>query len=182
MRLHLGSNRRFVGRLQVEDALGMPHRRFVVVAPGSLFGEPHEGPVRLGAKPRPLVKDPVVVAGGKEITRIQTRREVEIAGSDGIAEPQHVDLTRPRRDPPHDLVVDLDELADVGQGLAEVMQQLSEVGPRLTFVGVGPELEREAGAVLQLPPQRDHREEPLQAKRVEGAKMAPVEDDFDCAE
>ncbi|HEY5706543.1 MAG TPA: hypothetical protein VIS96_13325 [Terrimicrobiaceae bacterium] len=48
----------------------------------------------------------------------------------GSAEPQHVDLARPRRNPPHDLVVDLDELADVGKRVAEVVQQLSEVGPR----------------------------------------------------
>ena len=144
MCFHLNSNGRFVGRLQVDDALGMPDRRFVVVAPGSLFCQPHQDPVRLGSKLRSLVQDPVVVASWKEIARIQARGEFEIAGSHGIAEPQHVDLARPRRNPPHNLVVDLDELADVGKGVAEVVQQLSEVGPRLTFVGVGPELERES--------------------------------------
>ena len=144
MSFHLDSNGRFVGRLQVDDALGKPDRRFVVVASGSLFCQPREGPVRFGSKLRSLVQDPVVVAGWKEIARIQARGELGIAGSHGIAEPQHVDLARPRRNPPHDLVVDLDELTDVGKGVAEVVQQLSEVGPRLTFVGVGPELECES--------------------------------------
>jgi hypothetical protein len=66
--------------------------------------------------------------------------------------------------------------------VAEVVDQLSEVGPRLTFVGVGPELKRESGAVLQVSPQHDQRQEPLQAKRVEGAKTAAVQDHVDCAE
>ena len=72
------------------------------------------------------------------------RRELEIAGRYGIAEPQHVNLARPNRIPPHSLVVDLDELADVGKGMTQVVDQLSQVGVRLTFVGVGPELERES--------------------------------------
>ena len=144
MCFHLDSNGRFVGRLQVDDALGMPDRGFVVVAPGSLFCQPHEDPVRLGSKFRSLVQDPVVITSWKEIARIQARGEFEITGRHGIAEPQHVDLGRPRRNPAHDLVVDLDELADIGKGMTEVVQQLSEVGPRLTFVGVGPELERES--------------------------------------
>ena len=67
MCFHLDSNGRFVGRLQVDDALGMPDRRFVVVAPGSLVSQPHEDPVRLGSKLRSLVHDPVVVASWKEI-------------------------------------------------------------------------------------------------------------------
>jgi hypothetical protein len=37
MCFHLNSNGRLVGRLQVDDALGMPERGFVVVAPRSLF-------------------------------------------------------------------------------------------------------------------------------------------------
>src|SRR5688572_1394312 len=36
--------------------------------------------------------------------------------------------------------------------------------------------------MLQVSPQRDQREEPLQAKRVEGAKTAAVQDDFDRTE
>jgi len=144
MCFHLNSNGRFVGRLQVDDALGMPDRGFVVVAPGGLVAQPHQDPVRLGSELRSLGHDPVVVASWKEVARIQARREFEIASSYGIAEPRHVDLARPRRNPPHDLVVDLDELADVGKRVAEVVQQLSEVGPRLRFVGVGPELERES--------------------------------------
>jgi hypothetical protein len=56
MRFHLDSNGRFVGRLQVDDALGKPDRRFVVVAPGSLFCQPQEDPVRLGSKLRSLVR------------------------------------------------------------------------------------------------------------------------------
>ena len=105
----------------------------MVVAPDSISCQPHQDPVGLGSKLRSLGHDPVVVAGREEIARIQARREFEIAGSYGIAEPQHVDLARPRRNPPHHLVVDLDELADVGKGVAEVVQQLPEVGPRLTF-------------------------------------------------
>ncbi len=57
MCFHLDSNGRFVGRLQVDDALGMPDRRFVVVALGSLVSQPHQDPVRLGSKLRPLVHD-----------------------------------------------------------------------------------------------------------------------------
>ena len=143
MCFHLDSNGSFVGRLEVDDGLGMSDRRFVVVAPGSLVCQAPEDPVHLGPKLRSLVHDPVVVATWKEITRIQARGEFEIASSHGIAQPQHVDLARPCRNPPHDHVVDLDELVDVGKGVAEFVQQLSEVGPRLTFVGVGPELERE---------------------------------------
>ena len=143
MCFHLDSNGHLVGRLQVDDGLGMPDRRFVVVAPASLVSQPHQHPVRLGPKLRSLVQDPVVVASWKEVARIQARCEFEISGSHGITELQRVDLAGPRRNPPHDLGVDLDELADVGQGVAEVVQQFSEVGPRLTFVGVGPELERE---------------------------------------
>jgi hypothetical protein len=35
--------------------LGKADRRFVVVAPGSLFSQPQEDPVRLGSKLRSLV-------------------------------------------------------------------------------------------------------------------------------
>jgi hypothetical protein len=54
MCFHLNSNGCFIGRLKVADALGMPDRGFVVVAPRSLFCQPHEGPIRLGSKLRPL--------------------------------------------------------------------------------------------------------------------------------
>src|SRR5262245_51302470 len=144
MRFHLNSNGRFVGRLQVDDALGMPDRGSVVVSPRSLFCQPHEGPIRLSSKFRSLVQDPVVITSRKEIARIEARSELEITGRHGIAEPQHVDLARPSRNPPHSLVVDLDELTDVGKGMTELVEQLSEVGASLTFVGVGPELERES--------------------------------------
>ena len=63
--------------------------------------------------------------------------------------------------------------------MTEVVEQLSEVGARLTFVGVGPELERESRAVLRVFPQRDQRQKPLQAKRVEGAQASAVQDDLD---
>ena len=63
--------------------------------------------------------------------------------------------------------------------MPEVVKQLSEVGARLTFVGVGPELERESRAVLQVSPYRDQRQRPLEAKRVEGAKAPAVQDDLD---
>ena len=43
-----------------------------------------------------------------------------------------------------DLVVDLDELTDVGKGMTEVVEQLPEVRPGLVLGGVGPELERES--------------------------------------
>jgi hypothetical protein len=144
MCFHLHSDGRFIGRLQVDDALGKPDCRFVVVAPRSLFCQPHEGPIRLSSKFRSLVQDPVVITSWKEIARIEACGELEITGRHGIVEPQHVDLARPSRNPPHSLVVDLDELIDVGKGMTEVVEQLSEVGARLTFVGVGPELERES--------------------------------------
>ena len=67
MCFHLDSNSRLVGRLQVDDALGMPDRRFVVVALGSLVSQPYQDPVRLGPKFRSLVHDPVVVASWKEV-------------------------------------------------------------------------------------------------------------------
>ena len=157
MCFHLNSNGRFVGRLQVEDALGILDRGLVVVAPRSLFRQPHEGPVRLSSKFRSLVQDPVVVASRKEIARIEASGELEITDRHSIAEPQHVDLARPSRNPPDNLVIDLDELTDVGKGMTEIVEQLSEVGARLTFVGVGPELERESRAVLQVSPYRDQR-------------------------
>ncbi len=144
MCFHLNSNGRIVGRLQVDDALGVLDRGFMVVAPRSLFCQPHEGPMRLSSKFHSLVQDPVVITRWKEIARIEARGELEITGRQGIAEPQHVDVGWPSRNPPHNLVIDLDELTGVGKGMTEVVEQLSEVGARLTFVGVGPELEREA--------------------------------------
>jgi hypothetical protein len=147
--------------------------------PHSLFCQPHEGPIRLSSKLRSLVQDPVVITSWKEIARIEARGELEITGRQGIAEPQHVDVGWPSRNPAHNLVVDLDELTGVGKGMTEVVEQLSEVGARLTLVGVGPELERESRAVLQISPQRDQRQKPLQAKRVEGAKTPAVQDDLD---
>ena len=41
-------------------------------------------------------------------------------------------------------VVDIDELTYIGKGVPEIVEQLPEVGARLTFIGVGPELERES--------------------------------------
>ena len=134
MRLHLNSNGCLIGRLEVDDALGIADRGFVVAAPRSLFRQPHEGPIRLRSKLRSLVQNPVVIASWKEIARIEARSELEITRGHGIVEPQHVDLARPGRNPPHNLVVDLDELADVGKGMTELVEQLSEVGARLTFV------------------------------------------------
>jgi hypothetical protein len=57
-----------------------------------------------------------------------------------------------RSESTHNLVVDLDELTNVGKGMTEVMEQLPEVGARLTLVGVGPELERESRAELRVSP------------------------------
>jgi hypothetical protein len=182
MCFHLNSNGRFVGRLQVDDALGIPERGFVIAARRRLFCQPHEGPIRLSSKFRSLVQDPVVITSWKEIARINARSELEITRGHGILEPQHVDLARPSRNPPHNLVVDLDEHADVGKGMTEVVEQLSEVRPRLAFVGVQPELERESRAVLQVSPQRDQRQKPLQAKRVEGVKTPAVQGDLDSTE
>ncbi len=65
--------------------------------------------------------------------------------------------------------------------MTEIVEQLSEIGARLRFVGVGPKLERESRAMLRVFPQHDRRQEPLQAKRVEGAKMPAVQDYLDCA-
>ena len=100
--------------------------------------------MRISSKFHSLVQDPVVITRWKEIARIEARGELEITGRQGIAEPQHVDVGWPSRNPSHNLVVDLDELTGVGKGMTEVVDQLSEVGPRLMFVGVWPELERES--------------------------------------
>jgi hypothetical protein len=62
------------------------------------------------------------------------------------------------------------------------VEQLPEIGARLAFVGVRPELERESGALLRVSSQRDQPQEPLQAKGVEGAKTLAVHGDLDCAE
>ena len=86
MCFHLNSNGRFVGRLQVDDALGVLERGFVVVAPCSCFYQPHEGPICLGSKFRSLVEDPVVITRWKEIARIEARGELEITGRQRIAE------------------------------------------------------------------------------------------------
>jgi hypothetical protein len=43
--------------------------------------------------------------------------------------------------PTHRLVVDLDELGNVREGVAEFVEQFPEVCARLAFGGVGPELE-----------------------------------------
>jgi hypothetical protein len=67
MCFHLNSNGRFVGRLQVDDALGMPDRRLVVAALGSLVSQSHQDSVRLGSQLRSLVHDPVVVGSWKEV-------------------------------------------------------------------------------------------------------------------
>src|SRR5262249_16017123 len=119
------------------------------------------------------------ITSWKKIARIDARGELEITGRQGIAEPQHVDVGWPSRNPPHNLVVDLDELTGVGKGMTELVEQLSEVGPRLALLGVGPGLERESRAVLQISAQRDQRQKPLQAKRVERAKTPVVQDDLD---
>ena len=144
MGFHLNSNGHFVGRLQVDEALGVPDRGVVVVAPRSLLCQLRERPIRLSSKFRSLVQDPVVITRWKEIARIEARGELEITSRQGFTEPQHVDVGWPSRNPPYNLVVDLDELTGVGKGMTEVVEQLSEVGARLTFVGVGPELERES--------------------------------------
>jgi hypothetical protein len=117
---------------------------FVVVAARSLFRQSHKGRMRLSSKFRSLIQDPVVITSWKEVARIEARGALEITGRHGIVEPQHIDLTRPGRNPAHRLIVDLDELSDVGKGMTEVVQQLSEVGARLTLVGVRPEFERES--------------------------------------
>jgi hypothetical protein len=85
----------------------------MVVAPRSFFCQPHESRVRLSSKLGPRVQDPVVITSWKEIAGIEARGELEITGRRGIAEPQHVDLGRPGRNPAHSLVVDLDELTDI---------------------------------------------------------------------
>jgi hypothetical protein len=120
--------------------------------PSSFFRQPHEGVIRLGSELLSLLQDPVVIAGRKEITGVEARGELEITGRQGIVEPQHVDLAGAGGKPPDRFVVDLDELPGVGKGMTEVVEQLPEIGARLTFVGVGPELERESCAVLRVSP------------------------------
>src|SRR5215813_10499790 len=107
-------------------------------------GPTHPPPVSAQA----ILQHPVVITSWKKIARIEPRGELEVTDRHGIAESQHVDLGWPGRNPPHSLVVDLDELTNVGKGMTEVVEQLSEVGARLTLVGVGPELERESRTVL----------------------------------
>ena len=143
MGCHLDSSRRFVGRFQVDDAFGMRDRGFVVPAPCRVASQSNERSMRLGSKLSSLVQDPIVVTGRKEIARIETRGKLQITRRNGVSEPEHVNDGRTGRDPTHCLVVDLDELTDVGKRMTEVVQQLSEVCARLAFVGVGPELERE---------------------------------------
>ena len=86
------------------------------------------------------------------------------------------------REQPHRLGVHLDERLRVGQRPPQLVQELPEVGARLSLARIGPELEREARAVLHVSPQRDQRQKPLQAKRVEGAKTPAVQDDLDDTE
>ncbi len=59
------------------------------------------------------------------------------------------------------------------------MQQFSQVGARLTFQGIRPELERELRAVLRVPAQRDQSKKPLQAQGLESAQALAVKDHFD---
>src|SRR5262245_57181189 len=177
---HLNSNDGFVGRFQFDDALGIPERGFVVVALCSQFSQPHESPIRLRSKLCSLLHHPIVITSWKQIARIEARGKLEITGCHGVAEPQHVDLGWPSWVPPHGLVVDFDELTNVGKGMTEVVEQLPEVGARLTLVGVGPELERQSRTVLAVSPQCDQRQKSLQVNRVEGAKALAVQDDLDC--
>jgi hypothetical protein len=116
----------------------------MVAAPRSLFCQSHKRPKCFAPKFRSLVHNPVVVTRRKEIPGIEVHGKLEITGRHGIAKPQHVDLARPSRNPSHSLTVDLDELIDVWRSVTQVMEQLSEVGARLTFVRVGPKLERES--------------------------------------
>ena len=57
--------------------------------------QPHEGRIGLSAKFRPLLQNPVVITGRKEIARIEARGQFEIARRHGALKPQHVDLARP---------------------------------------------------------------------------------------
>ena len=64
---HQDSSGHFVGRLHFDDALGMPDRRFVVAALGSLVPQPRKDLVRLGSELRALSQDRLVVASWKEV-------------------------------------------------------------------------------------------------------------------
>jgi hypothetical protein len=160
MCFHLYADSRFVSRLQFDDAPGMLDRFIGVATPRSLFCQPHEGPVRLGSEFCSLAQDPVVIANRKEIARIEARGELGISNSDRFAEPQHVDLTWSSRDPPDNLIVDLDELADIGKGMPELVEQLSEVRASLMLARVWPKLEGESRAVLHVSSYRDYRQKP----------------------
>lgn len=61
--------------------------------------------------------------------------------------------------------------------MTEFVKELPEIGSRLTFAGVGPELERESRPVLQISSDDDQAQKPLQAKGVEGAQAPTVQND-----
>ena len=85
MGLHPSSGGRFVGRLQVGDPLRVPNRGLGVVARRGRFHQPNESPVRLAAQLLSLLQDPLVVAGRKEVPRIDARRELQIPRCQGVA-------------------------------------------------------------------------------------------------
>ena len=84
MCFHLRANCRFVGRLQVDDALGIHDRGAVVRALRGFFGQAHESRMCLSAKFRSLIQDPVLISSWKKIARIETCSELEVAGRDCV--------------------------------------------------------------------------------------------------
>jgi hypothetical protein len=181
-----------VQRVGAHQLLGSGDRLGVVAAPGQQPGQPLQG---LQPAPAELVafgQEPLVLAAFQQVAPVELDRLAEggdaavgraVGPGQGGLEGVDVQPGRPVRPPLQRPRGHLEEPVEVGQGLAEVVQHVAQVGPGLRLAGVGPEQEGQALPGLgRLPVQQQVGEQRLRPRRLERRQRESVQAQVQLAE
>jgi len=125
------------------------------------------------AEPLALRRDPVLITVRQQIAAVELDRAPEISllvGGAGCLELGNIGPVRAIGPPLHCLRVSHQEVLGIGQRVEQLVEQVSQVGARLGFGGVGPKKERQVPTRLgRLAVEDQVDQQGLQARSVDGA-------------
>jgi hypothetical protein len=181
-------------RVGPQDPLGVPDRLSVVALGLQELDQPLQGGQPAPPQPVALLQQPLVVPALQQVAPVQLGRLTEggqlLGGLRGPLGPGgrrfeggHVDPAGGAVAPAQAPGGHLEEPVGVGQGPAQDVEQVAQVGPGLGLAGVGPEQEGQALAGLgRLPVEHQEGEQRLGPGRAERRHRDPVVAQVELAE
>jgi hypothetical protein len=175
-----------------------PGDRSPIVAPElQQLGEPLGPSDEDLAQPIALGRDPVVVAVGKQIARVEAECVLQrpafigllpglpghFGSRDPLLELGHVERGGSVASPAHDSSVDLQEPLGLGHRATKEVQRLSQVGASLRFLGIGPEeVSEPLTGQTRVAVEHEIRDQRLQPRGVDGGGRLALEREPESAE